>query len=35
MLISFGLGCLYVPSLSQRYHILTGTPKSSVKSFGL
>ena len=31
----FGLVCLYVPSLSQRYNILTGTPKSSEKSFSL
>ena len=35
MPISLGSVCLYVPSLSQRYNILTDTPKSSAKSFNL
>ena len=35
MRISLGSVCLYAPSLSQRYNILTDTPKSAAKSFGL
>lgn len=34
-MISLGLVYLYVPSLSQRYYILTDTPRNSVQSFGL